>query len=392
MRRELERIEIPGEHDARERTWAVVRAAFADRQPVERSAWRLRPILVLAAALAVVAAALSPPGRAVLDEIREVVAKEAAAPLFRLPAPGQLIVVSEQRGGVWVVNEDGSRRRLGDYEDGQWSPFGRYVVATRRNLLRAVTPEGEERWSIAGRNVSQATWGGSEVDTRIAYVSDFPEGGIRVVSGDGTGDRLLVPGADGPLAWRPGSRHELAYPSATDLYLRDVDTGRVLWRARDVAPRFTHGLSWSSDGRRVAVVADPGIAVVDELGRVVRRLSFPGREIVAAAFGPQGHVLAVHLRDTSRGYIGWRSSLRLLDVDRPSQARSVFSGQGDFGELAWSPDGDWLLVTWRTADQWLFVNRATGRVVAVPEISRRFPRPDARRPLLFVSDRWCCAD
>ena len=391
MRRELERIEVPGEHEARERTWTVMSAAFVERQPVERRARRLRPALAIAVALAVVAAALSPPGRAVLDEIREAVATEARAPLFRLPARGQLLVVSEQNGGVWVVNEDGSRRRLGDYEDAQWSPFGRYVVVTRRNLLRALTPEGEERWSVAARNVSQATWGGSEVDTRIAYVADFPEGGIRVVSGDGTGDRLLVPGADGPLAWRPGSRHELAYPLATDLYLREVDTGRVLWRARGVAPRFTRGLSWSSDGRRVAVIADPGIAVVDENGRVVRRLAFPGRVVVAAAFAPQSHELAVHLRDTSRGYIGWRTTLRVVDVDRPARARSVFSAQGDFGELAWSPDGRWLLVSWRSADQWLFVERSTGRVVAVPVISSRFPRPDGGRPLLFVSDRWCCA-
>jgi dipeptidyl aminopeptidase/acylaminoacyl peptidase len=289
-----------------------------------------------------------------------------------------------------VVNEDGSRRLLGDYEDAQWSPFGRYVVVTRRNLLRAVTPEGEERWSISGRNLSQATWGGSEADTRIAYVSDAPNEGVRVVAGDSTDDRLLVPGADGPLAWKPGPEHLLAYPSGTALHLEDVDTGRVLWRAPGVAPRFTRGLSWSSDGRRVAVIADPGIAVVDERDRVVRRLAFPGREIVAAAFAPRGHTLAVHLRDTSRGYLGWRSILRVLDVDRPERARSVFSSQGDFGELAWSPDGRWMLVSWRTADQWLFVERSTGRVVAVPGISSRFPRPDGGRPLLHTSNRWCC--
>ena len=388
MRRELERIEIPNEHGARERAWAVARTAFSERQPVPQPSHWPRVAAIAVALGALFAAALSPPGRAVIDEIREAVAKEAAAPLFRLPDSGQLLVVSDEHGGVWVVNEDGSRRRLGDYEDAQWSPFGRYVVVTRRNLLRAVTPDGEERWSIAGRNVSQATWGGTEADTRIAYVS---ASGIRVVAGDGTGDRLLVPGADGPLAWRPGSRHELAYPSATELHLRDVDTGRVLWRARGVAPRFTHGLSWSSDGRRVAIVADPGIAVVDERGSVVRRLAFPGREIVSASFAPRGHLLAVHLRDTSRGFPRWRSILRVMDVDRPRRGRSVFSGQGDFGELAWSPDGEWLLVTWRTADQWLFVQRSTGRVVAVPEISARFPRPDGGRPLLFVSDQWCCA-
>jgi len=390
VKRELERIEIPGEHEARERTWGVVQAAFAERQPVEHRRRRLRPALALAVLLAAVAAALSPPGRAVLDEIREVVAKEAAAPLFRLPATGRLLVVSDEHGGVWVVNEDGSRRRLGDYDGARWSPFGRYVVVTRRNLLRALTPEGEERWSIAGRNVSQATWSGSETDTRIAYVDDHSAGGVRVVAGDGTGDRLLAPGADGPLAWRPGSRHELSYVSGTTLLLRNADTGSVLWRVRGGAPRFTRGASWSSDGRRVAVFADPGITVFDERGRVVRRLPFRGELIVEAAFAPRGHVLAVHVRDTSRGYLGWRSSVRVVDVDRPNRSRSVFSGQGDFGELAWSPDGRWLLVTWRTADQWLFVERATGRVVAVPAIAARFPRPDGRRPLLQVSDRWCC--
>jgi hypothetical protein len=319
------------------------------------------------------------------------VATEARAPLFRLPASGKLLVVSEQSGGVWVVNEDGSRRRLGDYEDAKWSPFGRYVIATRRSLLRALTPEGEERWSIRGRNLSQAIWSGTETDTRIAYVSDASGGGVRVVAGDGTGDRLLVPGADGPLAWRPTAQHELAYPFGTDLHLRNADTGRLLWRARGVAPRFTRGISWSSDGRRVAVVADPGIAVVDERGGLVRRLEFPRDEIVAAAFAPRGHELAVHVRSTRGGFGAWRSTIRLIDVDGSSRGRNVFQGQGDFGELAWSPDGRWLLTTWRTADQWLFVDRATGRVVAVPEITMRFPRPDGRRPLLSVSDRWCCA-
>lgn len=390
MKSDLERIEIPGEHDARERTWTIVQAAFAAWQPVERRARLLRPALALAVGLALVAAVVSPPGRAVLDEIRDAVATEARAPLFRLPTAGKLLVVSEQNGGIWVVNEDGSRRRLGDYENATWSPFGRYVIVTRRSLLRALTPDGEERWSVGGRNLSQATWGGTEADTRIAYVSDAAGGGIRVVAGDGTGDRLLIPGADGPLAWRPGSRHELAYLSGTTLQLRNADTGRVIWRTSGVAARSAQGLSWSSDGTRLTVVAGRGITVVDELGRIVRRLRFPSNVIVAAAFAPRGHELAIHLRNTGGGYLAWRSTIRLVDVDRSNRGRNVFQGQGDFGELAWSPDGRWLLTTWRTADQWLFVERATGRVVAVAEVTTRFPRPDGRRPLLFVSDRWCC--
>ena len=80
-----------------------------------------------------------------------------------------------------------------------------------------------------------------------------------------------------------------------------------------------------------------------------------------------------------------------LDADRPGRSRQVFAGQGDFGQLAWSPDGRRLLVAWRSADEWLFVDRASGRVVAIANVDEQFPRADGRPPLLLLSDRWCCA-
>ena len=55
MKSELERIEIPGEHDARERAWSILESAFAERQPVENGTRRWR----LAVAVAVVAAAVA---------------------------------------------------------------------------------------------------------------------------------------------------------------------------------------------------------------------------------------------------------------------------------------------------------------------------------------------
>ena len=53
--------------------------------------------------------------------------------------------------------------------------------------------------------------------------------------------------------------------------------------------------------------------------------------------------------------------------------RVLFRGTGEFRQLAWSPDGRWLLVTWPTADQWIFV-RVAGRrrIVAVSAITRQF--------------------
>ena len=98
MRRELERIEVPGEHEARERSWAVVRAAFAEREPKpRRRSWK--PAAAIAIALAALAGLLSPPGQAVLDDLRGAVGVESTPPLT-LPAGQKLLVVSAERGGV----------------------------------------------------------------------------------------------------------------------------------------------------------------------------------------------------------------------------------------------------------------------------------------------------
>lgn len=227
MKAELERIEIPGEHGARERAWAVVETAFAEREPVERRrSWK--PVVVLAVGLAVVAGLLSPPGRAVLDEIREVVGVEEAQPgLFSLPAGGRLLVTSD--AGAWVVDRDGSKRLLGAYREASWSPFGRYVVATRRNELVALEPDGDVRWSLARPAVSSPRWGGTRTDTRVAYLSRRE---LRVIGGDGKGDHLIDrPVAAKAPAWQPGPGHRLAYERVDGtIVIVDADTGVLLDR------------------------------------------------------------------------------------------------------------------------------------------------------------------
>lgn len=229
MRKELERIDIPGEHEARERSLAVVLAAFSEREPQSRRrSWK--PIAAIATALVVVAGLLSPPGRAVLDDIREVVGVEKAQPaLFSLPAPGRLLVTADS--GAWVVERDGSKRLLGSYREASWSPFGRFIVASRANELVALTPEGDVRWSLGRPNVRLPRWGGTRTDTRIAYLS---EGGLRVVGGDGKGDRLLDAAAgDSAPSWRPGPGHVLVY-ARRDGTVRvvDADSGEVLARKK----------------------------------------------------------------------------------------------------------------------------------------------------------------
>ncbi|HUQ22926.1 MAG TPA: hypothetical protein VM049_07905 [Gaiellaceae bacterium] len=264
MRKQLEGIEISGQHEARERSWAIVQAAFAqrERQPRRRS-WR--PVAAIALLLVVAAGLLSPPGRAVLDGVRDAVGVEKSEPaLFSLPAPGRLLVTADS--GAWVVDEDGSKRRLGSYREASWSPFGRFVVASRRNELVALTPGGEVRWTLARPDVRFPRWGGTNADTRIAYLS---EGALRVVGGDGRGDRLLDRlAADRAPAWQPGRGHRLAY-ARRDGTVRvvDADTGALV--GRDAASSLDEPTpTVSPDGRwRVVGWADADQLVFTRLGR-----------------------------------------------------------------------------------------------------------------------------
>jgi hypothetical protein len=359
--------EIPIPDGAEERAWQVVRAAFDERMPApRRRSWR--PLALVAAAAAVAVAAVSPPGRAVLDSLRETVGVERAQPaLFSLPASGRLLVSSSS--GAWVVDAGGGKRRLGDWREASWSPFGRFVVASRRNELAALEPDGDVRWTLARRAAHGARWGGTRTDTRIAYLSGSS---LRVVAGDGTGDRRVARGVAVAPAWRPGAAHVLAYLRSGILRVIDVDRGRRLWPPRP-APGAT-ALEWVAD--RLLVLAPGRLRVYDAAGKQVAGVT--GR-FAEAALGPGARSLAV-VR-TAAG----TSSVDV--VSRDGAARRVFAGAGTLADVAWSPDGRWLLVTWRDADQWVFVRVRGGlRIRAVSDVARQFD--SGRFPRVAT---WCCS-
>jgi len=368
--------------DPEERAWEIVRRAFEERAPARRRRSRARVFVVAAAALAVVivAAVLSPPGRAVLDSVRQAVGVEHAAPaLFSLPASGRLLVVSSEGGGVWLADANGYKRKLGAYTDAQWSPHGLYVVATTANHLTALDATGDVHWTLARRDPIWPRWEGTRTDTRIAYLT---RGGLRVVAGDGTGDHLLDRFAsDVPPAWDPARLRTVAYFSGGAIVLRNADTGHLVWRAPiDVTPS---ALEWSDDGKFLAVTSSPRTVVLDGAGHVRRSVSMLGAELLQTAFKPETHKLAVSLR------LPQRSEVRLVDLDHPGTARLLFAGPGDFRDVTWSPNGRWLLVDWPTADQWLFVSGSNVR--AVGNIDQEFPRSDKLGPMLEIANRWCCS-
>jgi hypothetical protein len=367
----LLRVAVPDAGTAEERARDVVLAAFVAREPVARP-HRARRIGVAAtlAAVAVALAAASPPGMAVVDRVREAVGVERSAPaLFSLPGGGRLLVASD--GGVWIVEHDGGKRFLAGYPEASWSPFGRFVVATRANELAALEPDGDVRWTLARPGVHGAFWGGTRSDTRIAFVDRT---GLRVVAGDGTGDRVLAPEGQGPIAWRSGSPHVLAYLAGGGVRIQDADTGRVLalldGRFR---PRLHTDLEWSTDGRRLLIVNDGVLRVFGGNGKLILRSSRQYGRVVDAVFRPGSHTVLV--ARTRRG-----QSM----VTELGSGRTVFSGIGVFDEITPSSGGRWLLVEWRTADQWVFVRLEGSRTIrAVAGIARQF----RGKP---VVEGWCC--
>ena len=131
LRDQLRDVVVPGETEAAARSRRVVLAAHARTAPARRSR-APRLALAAAAAAAALAVALTPPGAAVADWIGDVVAPgadDAAPVLDALPAGGRLLVDSPS--GPWVVQPDGSKRRLGSYASATSSPQGLYVAVAR---------------------------------------------------------------------------------------------------------------------------------------------------------------------------------------------------------------------------------------------------------------------
>jgi hypothetical protein len=373
---------VPDELEAQRRAWAVVRAAYADREPLPWRRRRLRPLLAFAVVLALIGAALSPPGQAVSDWLRERVAgKEEAEPaLFRLPGSGRLLVLSER--GPWIVRGDGSKRLLGAYAGADFSPRGLFVVVTRGRRLVAVEPDGDPRWSLTRREPpTQARW--SPSGFRVAYRTGTT---LRVVAGDGTGDRLLARRvASVAPAWRPGGRHVLAYADGRGrVHVVDVDTRRGLWRTGG-EPDLRQ-LLWSADGRRLlAVTARSRHPLFGGGGELLGTLELPpGRVLVDAAFAPRGTAVAYTEFDRD-------DSTSTVVLARDGTRRVAFRGAGRLGDVAWSPNARWLLVGWPDADQWLFLRMpGVRRIVAVEGMGREFDPGDAGGGRFPSVARWCC--
>jgi hypothetical protein len=340
---------------------------------------RGRLAAAVAAAAVVLAAGLTPPGEAVADWVRAAVGLRPEIHLptdgtprsDRPPSGGRLLVAAS--GSLWIVEPSGERHRLGAWTAASWSPHGRFVIAWKGRRLAALDRRGHVRWSLqAPRPVTQALW--SPSGFRVAYRAG---GELRVVAGDGTGDRPI--GASfSPIAWRPGRAHVLAHTSGSHLDVIDVDSGLRL--ARIQLPFVSGQIAWSADGTRLYARLHRSIAVYDARGRRTGRIRMPGRRTVTS-FVPAraGHLVAVSRREHVV------SEVALMGDKRDDV---LFRADGRFTRLRFSPDGRWLLAAWPLADQWVFLRSGAAgasRVITSANVSRRF---EVRGfPQL---EGWCC--
>jgi hypothetical protein len=388
LRRALLATLPPDEIGAQRRSWRIVRTAYSERVPSPWPIRHRRPLAAASIGVALLVAALSPPGRAVIQDVRKALGTEKVVgvrrskpALFSLPAAGRVLVSAPS--GVWVVSANGSRRNLGAYDEATWSPHGLHVGAVKRNQLVALTPGGELRWVLSRPSVRHPRWAPSGF--RVAYLSG---NSVRVVAGDKTGDGRLDAARDVAPAWKPGNEHVLAYVDrGGSVNVVATDTRTTLWTATGAAAAQME-LEWSADGQRLLAVRRLALRfaliVFDANGLRLQTLEFPGRPL-EAAFAPKGHRVAVIRR------LGPRSQLLVVDADTLRRQRVVFSGLGRFSDVAWSPGGRWLLLGWPSADQWLFIRSTdVSKIKAVSSLAAQFNPGGTTMGRFPTIEGWCC--
>ncbi len=362
----LERAAAPDEGGAQDRARRVVLAGALAPVRRSRAAARAtrrsrRPLAIALTAALLAGLALTPPGDALARWVRSVVGGTSPRHLVttrlgHLPAGGQVLAIGPR--GAYVL---GHRRvLLGAYDSATWSPFGRFVAVTRGPLLRAVTPQGEVRWSLtAAGTVADPRW--SETGFRIAYRRDDD---LRVVDGDGSGDHPLVDGvAAVPVAWRQGPANQVAVARASGrVELWAADTGVRRWERR--VGRVL-ALAWNPEGRLVVVTRRRLLVLGGDTGAVRSTHPLP---LLAdrAAVQPDG----------TRVAIAAGRRVRLVTTGRRVRTETRLVGATPAGALVFAPDAPVVLVT--TARGWYALGDGWVRAVPVHGLDR--------------ATGWCCAE
>jgi hypothetical protein len=221
----------------------------------------------------------------------------AALPVGRITLPDGVNGIAAVAGGrLWMATRTGFRVEGLAVTAAELSPNARYAAAGIGESLVVLAPDGRRPWSLpVGGRVVAAAWRPNPLPTEIAYIvrrGDHHE--LRVVEGDGDGDRLLDPSV-APVrpSWR-SDNPSLAYVTASGR-LRILDLARGAATTVPAARRVQAGASGPL-GAALAWLQRPGAVGFLGLGK-----------------GPDGIFPSGTARATG---IAWASVGSLATVDR----------------------------------------------------------------------------
>jgi len=272
--RALERFRAPDEQQSENRAWAMVRAAYQDRDPATEHGFIRRPFAIAATAVVIAGVGALSPAGATVGRLVDRAFQRSRAPqsvlTARAPSP-QALVTDEQQNRLLVVDLPGGRvvRSVPvppDPEDIASSENGGVVIVVssqagkvtilNRNTLRVIrTFSGFRRPHIAALSP----------DGSYAYITDDARGTLTVIRLNDM--RITATVAVGPAA------HHLAFSP----------TERTVWVALgETAEQISTLTTVASRARTPArPAADPGHPHV--IGRFAP--GFPAHDL---AFSPDG--------------------------------------------------------------------------------------------------------
>ena len=216
-----------------------------------------------------------------------------------------------------------------------------------------VGPDSDPEELVSDLSVSLARW--SPDGRRIAFNARAKGGDKGIFVADSGGRILLdvrekfpeIKGYQSAPVWAPDSRRlafvQVESPSGDlDIYVTDAD-GSSPPRRLLSTPAWRTSPAWSPDGTWIAFAqrdgpGDLNVYVVRPDGRGLRRLTNDRGFEFEPAFSPDGSRLVFLHAD------GRRRELHAIGLDG-SERETLLAGESQLGPtLAWSPDGDAILV------------------------------------------------
>ena len=308
-------LRAPNENEAGERGWAVVRAAYeSQREPVAWPRRHVRPLVAGALVAAVVAAALSPPGRSVVHSLREAVGVKhgASRSSSRCRRPGELLVTQPQ--GPWLVRDDGSRGCSA-------------TTATRPSPRTASSSRPPERTS-SSRSTRRATSAGRSPGrpraSRPGPGRARTRGSPTSRAGSCASSRATGPATTPSAAPHPSRRRG----SPVEAACSRTRTDEARWSTtstRDhvlrTLPNVPTKLAWSDDGSVALVLAAP-------------HARLPGSKVVAADDPSDATFDRAPPSSRNAEVAAVRPAGEGSNVFSLMTGRTLFRGTGVFGQVA----------------------------------------------------------